>query len=202
MGVYICKLSVPSEKVVLENKRERTLTHSFFNPEAKLHNPDGPARITYDLDNGRKLSEEHFILSREGWRIDEPSAREWDRRTGRLIREEYRTVPFGLNRSNGPAEVLYSGETGEVLRQQWYRINVERRYEERPSFWERDETTGVIVKERYCDWGRLHRLDGPALIERDRETGEILHCEWHIDGVRIPDQSDTNFESFSPPTMD
>src|ERR1700760_2897730 len=41
---------------------------------------------------------------------------------------------------------------------------------------------GIVVEEKFYKDGKLHRLDGPAVISRDPYNGAITVEEWYRDG--------------------
>lgn len=49
-----------------------------------------------------------------------------------------------------------------------------------------DIETGIAVREAWMRHGRLHRTDGPALISRDGATSRVISSTWYIDGEKVP----------------
>ena len=53
-----------------------------------------------------------------------------------------------------------------------------------PASVQRDAATGVVVHEEYRVHGKYHRVDGPAIITRSPETGITMVEEYYVQGVR------------------
>jgi hypothetical protein len=54
-----------------------------------------------------------------------------------------------------------------------------------PASVQRDPETGIVVHELWCLNGQIHRVGGPANILRNRVTGRVYCSEWAEDGVKI-----------------
>lgn len=91
-----------------------------------------------------------------------------------------------LHNEFGPAIIRYEPYSGSVLSEHWYRDGKPfRDSAEGASVVKYDAETHHIVEELYLvDEGRLHRVDGPALIRRHRETGCVIEKEFHRNGER------------------
>ncbi|MCC8978899.1 hypothetical protein [Bradyrhizobium acaciae] len=104
-----------------------------------------------------------------------------DAATGIVVREEYRRNGV-LHRSNGPASMARD-TAGRVTLEGWLRDGLMHRDEQDgPALVERDSETGVFVLEFYYQHGELHRRKGPSRIERDRTTGIVSMEEYHLEG--------------------
>jgi len=49
----------------------------------------------------------------------------------------------------------------------------------------RDPMTDVVTWEEWYENGKLHREDGPAVILRDGETGEVYHQSRYLNGREV-----------------
>jgi len=130
---------------------------------------------------------------------EQPAIRKFDVETSNVIEESYYHIGQ-KNRAQGlgPSRILFAASTGEVIGEEWYTMGMQTRENEKPSTWRMDERTGVITLEEYWFKGKLHRIDGPAIVRRDPQDGSLLESTWYIDGVELPDQNHHQFEVFSP----
>jgi hypothetical protein len=70
---------------------------------------------------------------------------------------------------------------------EWQSDSVKHR-EDGPAHIERNAQSGIIVHEEWWSNGQRHRTDGgPALVLRDSLTGQILFEEWWLNGKRHRD---------------
>ncbi|MCP1469876.1 hypothetical protein J3E64_001558 [Sphingobium sp. OAS761] len=149
-----------------------------------------------DQQTGRPLRESWQLNTdrREFHRPDGgPTIRIWNGETGVLTTEEYHR--FGvLDRVDGPALTRRDPKTAEVLTERWQHDHQLHRDGGAPAHWWKDPETKIIVGEEYWENGQRHRADGPAVIARDRETGEVTHEEYHVRGQQI-------FDRPSPPNV-
>ncbi|MCD1624027.1 hypothetical protein [Citromicrobium bathyomarinum] len=132
-------------------------------------------RVITDRQTGKPLQEcwlcPHGV---DGFHRDHgPAELDWDADSGVVIREGY--WQFGRrHRDNGPAFIRRDPESGKVTSKSWIHHGRLHREDGKPALQEIDPETGVIFREEYHEKGKPHRLDGPALITRDRKTGEVV----------------------------
>lgn len=61
--------------------------------------------------------------------------------------------------------------------------------------------TGIVVEEKWTTPNnKLHRLDGPALIKRDEESGGITHTSYYKNGKLTRDEGEPAYSEFDPHT--
>lgn len=60
---------------------------------------------------------------------------------------------------------------------------------------DRDSVTGVARGEFWYKNGVQHRIDGPALINRDAVTGKTISSQWFLEGKVIPYRQRRNLRS-------
>jgi hypothetical protein len=68
----------------------------------------------------------------------------------------------------------------------WHDENGERHRVNGPALIVYDIDTGVVVREAWMQHGTLHRTDGPALITRDGTTGRVISTTWYAHGEQVP----------------
>jgi hypothetical protein len=143
------------------------LRESWKNKQGVLDRSNGPAVIEFNPET--------YAVARESWYRD-----------------------GALHRDNGPAYVEYN-LYGRTLTEVWYKNGVcgrddhpSRRGAYRgtsggPAVVEYDPTTRRSIREewRTLPGGNLHRKNGPAVIERDSETGTITKAAWFQGGRAI-----------------
>jgi hypothetical protein len=78
--------------------------------------------------------------------------------TGTVLREEWRNSKGELHRVGGPAKIERS----------------------------RAKAGSESIEERWYEYGRCHRDDGPAVIYRDAGTGKVTSTSWYVNGTWIP----------------
>jgi hypothetical protein len=66
----------------------------------------------------------------------------------------------------------------------------------------RDGTTGVVKKEYWLRHGEPHREDGPAYIKRKGDTGRVYYSVWYQDGKHIDPPRRGKGPVRKPPTSD
>lgn len=86
------------------------------------------------------------------------------------------------HRPNGPAMILSDRETGFVLREE-YRWFGKRHRIGGATIREIDPETEVVTREEFYEDDQLHNNNGPAIIERDRLSGEIINAKHYWNGI-------------------
>ncbi len=113
-----------------------------------------------------------------------PRVRWFNRRSGRLVAEEYLNEKYRLHRPDDqPAFIGYDRVTGEVKNEQWMRGGKHHRDGDKPAHIFRNIPTGVVIMEVYYKNGQLHRDAGPAIIFRDPRTGRLGRQEYWTAGA-------------------
>ncbi len=92
-----------------------------------------------------------------------------------------------------PTTAVIDHETGIAIREEWRKNNDPRGPYHRknaPAFIARHcQSEGkyidIVTKELWMEEDKLHRTDGPAVINRDCE-GKIIFQEWLLNGVVQP----------------
>lgn len=124
----------------------------------------------------------------------------------RLLREEYYFDDVKLHRRLGPAVILTDRDTGEIIFQEWCergkRHNpngpavIDMRNDERRMEWYLDgklsrndgpaivvhDEQGRLVREGFYQAGKHHRVDGPAELQYDPDTGIAYTEMWKVNG--------------------
>lgn len=129
----------------------------WFDAESKrLHRPNGPADTKYY---------------------------EWE---GRLCRSETYYKQGTIFRANDlPSIVVVDIETDFAVLQKWSVGGATGRSGGKPAFISTDIETGVVELEEYWEDGGRHRDDGPAVIERDPESGAVVKESFYFRGQKI-----------------
>lgn len=164
---------VHSVEQLFETRFGELLREVWANRKGLLDRSDGPAVIEYHPDthvSALNLWYRNGLLHRErGAAIEE-----FDRR-GRIRKQAwYKNDVCGRNdsrlkpgsfryKSPGPALIEYDVETQKRVYEEW----------------------------RTLPDGKLHRRDGPAVIERDPVTGVVTKATWYASGREINVRSQT-----------
>lgn len=90
-----------------------------------------------------------------------------------------------MTRTELKTVIITDDATGTVMREVHYRDRKLHRTNG-PALIERDPATGAITGEAYYLNDELHRANGPAIIERDPATGIIIRESYWRDGKRRP----------------
>ena len=171
---YIVSISDQYDGWGMENcEREEWRT-----PDGALHRTgDRPAVVIYDKQSGAVVGREYYERGRRH-RLTGPAVirDDW------LSRTEY-WVNGIQHRERGPAVREKVKDTGFVL-EECYMINGRNVRADGPSLIIGDINSQVITDEswQHPEFG-YHRLDGPAQIHRDAETGHIVHEVWMQNNV-------------------
>ena len=64
-------------------------------------------------------------------------------------------------------------------------VNGRNHSDDGPSFFMKDPTTGIVMREAWFRNGVRHREEGPALIIRDGKSGAVLSEKWFRVGREI-----------------
>ncbi|MEM1149524.1 MAG: hypothetical protein AAGI03_03070 [Pseudomonadota bacterium] len=142
-------------------------TQEIWRKNGELHRDDGPALITRDAS--QKTVRQEWYREGQLHRDDGPAV---------LIQNEFVNAEEWyenglLHRYWHPAKLSRSIHTGILTQEVYYLKGEEHRTDSGPSRTYRDNDTGVIEYQSWRRYGKLHRTDGPAEIERDPYTGEI-----------------------------
>lgn len=147
-------------------------------------------KIIYEVTvNPNKLDPTHLD---EVWRLDGAYHREHGpayivRNADNQVITEHWFRKGEHYREDGPAIVHNDPQDsffGHVEEDDWY-----PRRSDHPS--RIVKINGIVTTEEWYSSGHtLHRLDGPALIARDRETGEITKQEYYRNGRKVKPPSD------------
>ena len=154
------------------------------------------AEKRFDPETG-KLVFQVFFKDGEAHRDgDKPAIMEFDPCTDMLVGELY-CMSGKDHRENGPAHIKRDAATGKTTFELWKQHGKDHRADGKPACIFRNPATNVIYMEKYYVRDKLHRKDGPAIIVRDENTGEILEQTYYLDGAKlenlpfdIPDPSD------------
>lgn len=88
------------------------------------------------------------------------------------------------HRIGKPAIIYYSAETREELKR-IYKANGMVHRDQGPTIEEIEPTTGVVYREQHIRFDELERADGPAVIIRDRISGEVLDTQFYRFGEPV-----------------
>jgi hypothetical protein len=87
-------------------------------------------------------------------------------------------------------EKVYDETTGIIIREDWWNSEIKRSENwhrlDGPAVINRDPTTGIVTHEEWWKNGVPHRADGPAFIYRNPATGKITRQIWYCEGEWIP----------------
>lgn len=82
-------------------------------------------------------------------------------------------------------EIHRNPRTGVAQIEKWLKGGQVHRVDG-PALIVRDRETGAVTQELWMRNGELHREDGPASLTRDLLTGRIKYSTWHINGRKVP----------------
>jgi hypothetical protein len=96
-------------------------------------------------------------------------------------------------RASGPStEEVYTvtlrrnDATGIVVVETWAKPDTRQPHRmDGPAMIARDYETGIVTHEMWCQDGVVHRADGPANIMRKADTGRVYFSEWIDHGKKI-----------------
>lgn len=154
------------------DKKTGVVVHELWSNERGYTRYDGPCEIWRHPDTGETRS--------ETWKIDGKKHRDgdlpaqWSRSRSGIITQEIYCLRGRRHRDGKPALIERDNDTGAVTRAGWYQHGDLFRPEGGPALVIVDPGTGVAMREEYRLYGMLHREDGPALIERDAQSGRIV----------------------------
>ena len=86
-----------------------------------------------------------------------------------------------LPRIPGADQQQGAGGQTTVICEKWWKDGGLHRLDG-PAVIERDPATDTVICEEWWSDGTLHRVDGPAVIERDPATGIVTREDWWNDG--------------------
>lgn len=88
------------------------------------------------------------------------------------------------HRLDGPATTWFDSQ-GRLVQESWV-VNgkFHRPYQDGPAYTQIDPATGIVLTETYYWEGKMHRIGGPAVINRRRHTGEISTAYFVVNGVQ------------------
>lgn len=189
----------------------------------KLHRVEGPAARVFDPNTGALIVEEWHrdgSLLREGgparttfdaqtrhptfevWRNhhgvhrpdDLPAKTNWCANTGNVT--SMRFYEYDLeHRENGPSHIQFGTDGKTIVFEEWRRHELMSREGGLPAITERDENTGVIVREEYWIANYLHRdSNKPAIIYRDAGSGEVTHQFFYEHGQELDTSNIPNIQ--------
>lgn len=121
----------------------------------RLHRPNGPAETEYYEWEGRACRSETYY------------------KQGRIYRG-----------GDLPSMVVVDVETNAEVLQKWSVDGATGRSGGRPAIISTGLETGIVEREEYWEDGHRHREDGPAFIERDPDTGEIIEESFYTRGQK------------------
>lgn len=128
----------------------------FDRQTQNVHRPNGPADIKfYEWEGRRCRSETHY-------------------KQGVIYRAD-----------DLPSRVVVDVESGIETLRRWSEDSVTTRSGGKPALVKIDLETGVVVREEYWENGVQHRDNGPAHIERNRLTGEIVRQSYYVRGEKV-----------------
>lgn len=78
--------------------------------------------------------------------------------------------------------------SGVAIHQVWCIADCKHRAGGKPAVIDIDHETGVVILEEYWEKGRRHRNGGPAIVHRDRQTGNVTSVWTFIHGEEIVDE--------------
>src|ERR1700734_1354236 len=81
-------------------------------------------------------------------------------------------------------EILRDTRTGMAVCEKWTKDGRLHR-EDGPAVIDRDGVTGIITREVWMRDNERHREDGPAVISRKASTGQIHRSAWFRNGIHI-----------------
>jgi len=186
------------------------LISEIWTNKGQLHSKFGAAVTKFDPETGNKVLEQYYscgslfrkddvgpremvwdpvngICVKECWgghrSGDKPALTIRSEITGHIILEEYRNH-FNLSRKPPhPALIEYDPNTGVVVLEERYQNSLLHGTDERPAIAEYDPETGVAVREEYWKYGIKHRRRRPAVIHRDRMSGQVTFEQYFENGV-------------------
>lgn len=133
--------------------------------------PDDVIKIEAMVDRGEAIQ----------CRVEEWQHEAWGEQL-RRSREETNVA----HRIYGPAFLLFEETTGKIVREEFFNNGYRHRpAEEGPALRGISHLTDVAYHEEYHVAGYLHNPNGPAVIDRDPRTGEVVSEEFYIWGEKV-----------------
>jgi hypothetical protein len=81
-------------------------------------------------------------------------------------------------------EIIRDKKTGVAICEKWTKDDKVHR-QDGPAMIDRDKTTGAVVREVWMRDDERHREDGPAVVLRKASTGKVYRSGWYENGVHI-----------------
>lgn len=93
-----------------------------------------------------------------------------------------------LQRRDYTVVVHQAPNTGVIVWECWTRSDGKLERLDGPACIYRDAETGVVTRETWYMDGKLHRVDGPAVIKRKADTGSVSREEYYTEGRFVRDR--------------
>ena len=149
-----------SVKIVRDESTNQVMREMWYDKATGvLHRTNGPAHTQFHTIEGRLYRSEEYILNG--------------------VRERLNDLP---------SLVTSDVQTGKVTACGWSMNGTTSRYGGKPAVLKIDPVTEVVVQEEYWEDDQRHRNSGPALIYRDRLSGERLFEANYVRGTRTSER--------------
>lgn len=99
-----------------------------------------------------------------------------------LLCNEVWKIGWRLERHDGPAIRSWSPNTGNLIREFWYKADMPHREDGPARIWYDEDQPNVVTCEEWLQNGRLHRTDGPARIWYDPDNRGVQKKEFWVNG--------------------
>lgn len=203
---------------IWKSKSDQLLRREWRNAGGDLHNTFGPAIELFSAQTGLLIEQRHFVNGRlhrdgapavvvidgatgnkreEAWWQDGEIHRSGDlpaftkwNPKTGLALEQFCFVDGRHHSDTTPAVIERHRDSGLVIKEMWYRYGKLHRDGDLPASIVRDEVTGIAIEESYALNDLGHRDVGPAEIKRDPDGGNILEVEYWRHGQKLPSGSD------------
>lgn len=87
-------------------------------------------------------------------------------------------VPEGTEKEVYTVEIKRLLTTGVALNERW-RLGGQLHRVDGPAMIDRHPGTGIVIHEWWFRHGKLHREDGPASIHRKQDSGRVSSSSWY-----------------------
>lgn len=150
----------------------------------------------YDRKSKKRVAEYRYNEDNQLHHLNRPSIAKFHPRTGLLVAVDYYKNDV-LHRDGGPAQERFSSMGDMVLEQHWHYEGQRHRAnnEVASAIYDSD---GFTLLQEYWVGGKLHRTNGPAIVEFSPETHKIISERFFIQGQEVKAESIPSLNPMPP----
>lgn len=147
------------------------------------HNPYGPA--IKEWKDGHASYECWLVIGVKHRSDDLPAVISYAENTDKVIRKAEYWVDGEEHRVNKPSKIKRDYDTHKPIYLEYKQEGKPHRSRGLPAVVEFCPHSGTVVYAEFWENGHRHRQSGPAVIERDPNTKEILSQEFYVHGQKV-----------------